>query len=212
MTETSSRKQVYIVGPSHLHPNHADISILNKHAAVAHIEGHCGMCNFSRHCKSVLENVLTLADGAPVVWMVIDWRVGNYDYEILAREGITDSPSKPNNISAAHIKQEIDDFLITKQRELLHEWLHKYPNLQLVFWCCYVRTQLGVSWRPDGKYPEVMAEFGDRALDVSQVIAPGHVRSAIADHGGHMKSETLDKVLQFIIDQVCEAKEIKHKA
>jgi len=96
------------VGPSHIHPDHTpeeSLAELHKHFIV---ESYCGMCNFSRHCKDTLEKHLLTNE--KVIWIVIDWRVGNYDYEELAKNGITDTPSRPNNISSLHITPKIDKF------------------------------------------------------------------------------------------------------
>ena len=107
--------------------------------------------------------------------MVIDWRIGNYDYENLCIHGITDTPSKPNNnITDSYIKSEEDDFFIDKQREIIHNWLDLYSNLSVVFWCCYVRTCLEISWKPEGQYASILDEFA-----VSKIISKEDIKVAI---------------------------------
>ena len=197
--EQKQHPKIYIVGPSHIHPDHADKSILDKYAPMAYIEGHCGMCNFSKHCQSVLQDVLDRAAGATVVWLVIDWRAGNYDHKELVKNGITNTPSKQCNISRRHITPEIDTELITIQRALIRRWLHAYPNLKVVFWCCYVRTHLGVTWPDEGKYPSIIKEFEDRAIDVQSIIPPEELQSHIKDRGGHLNRDGLDKLLGHIL-------------
>lgn len=192
---------LYILGPSHLHPSVADAETLDEFRRSAYIEGHCGMCNFSQHCKDVLDNVLDVAAGRPVVWMVIDWRIGNYDWKELLDRGISQTPSKPGNIHPAFITNDIDEFLIDAQISMLRERCEAHPNLRLAFWCCYVRSVLGVSWPERGKYDAVVKTFADRVIDVRRAISPEDVPAHIIDAGGHMTPCGLRKVLSLLCSE-----------
>jgi len=168
-----------LVGPSHVHPAHADETVLKEYNKVMEIEAHCGMCNFSMHCLDVLTAAVERAKGRPVVWVVIDWRCGNYDHADLNEHGITNTPSKPGNISAEHITPNSDSFLIDVQRQIIHKHLKTWPNLRVVFWCCYVRTVLGSSWKYEGTYNSIMAEFGSRCIDMRVAIPENEVSECI---------------------------------
>lgn len=194
---------VHIVAPSHFHPDATcpmSLEIYKQHGFV--IEAHIGICNFSKHSQEVLRR--HLATGNKVIWVVIDWRCGNYDYEKVGT--FPDTPSRPGNIDRQFITPEIDALLITKQRALIHDMLNEFPGqIHLLFWCAFVRTILGVSWPEEGKYDSLVEEFAQSVIDVKPFFPTLEaLQESIVDTGGHMNALGHSRMLQCLLERFPE--------
>lgn len=194
---------VYIVGPSHIHDTCLGVNkqklVCKGIVPIASL----GPPNFSTTTLRNLQHAQSLLQPEDqLVWMVADWRIGNYDvHKLQASEGLWhDTPAKPNNISYAHICQANDTALIQHQFKLIDHVISTCPNIKLIFWCLYYRTKVckSSSLPLDGQYDNVLSRYKENAIDIDNYVI-GDPSSWYKDAGGHPSMTGYDSIITMVI-------------
>lgn len=188
--------KIYIVAPSHLHSTFMESSVSDDFTTNGVIPiSSLGPPNFSFTTKNALEKAYSFTQkdiGSKMVWMVIDWRIGNYDIGKIKQDKLElffDTPAKPSNIDASFINEENDTYLINHQLRVIDKVIHEYPDIKLIFWCLYFRTKVCNTNIPQfGRYDEIMNRYKNNTIDISKItntMSVNDVKLLYKDAGGH---------------------------
>lgn len=200
---------IYMLGPSHL--DERDMKgkrqvFLNNSVIPTGIRG---LPNFSETARSELCGMWKKAAGCDergrrVVWMVIDWRCGNYDVGKLRNNRLWyDTPAKVGNISRAHINAENDAKMFRHQLKLIDHVIGEFPGIKLMFWCLYYRSKVGASCSlpEESRYDAVADRYKDHVIDIRKYEGRhGGASSWYIDAGGHPSGAGYDLILEMVRD------------
>lgn len=193
---------IYIIGPSHIHPDYTNIiqdeANLFKNCI---LDGYNGLPNWSSTIMNKLTEFSEKTD--KIIWMVSDYKFNNFNYDELKTTNnlFLDTLGYPGNVSRDFMKDEHIAFLGDHTLKAIDHIIRHFPHIKLIFWCLYKRTKANSnsSYPQNLHYDSIKKLYVDNILDIDMYTDAEQFNTLIVDEGGHPNKEgyiLLDKMIQ----------------
>lgn len=186
---------LYVLAPSHLHEEYTSQLSSDEYKELFDgmlIDPFRGIPNWSSFIPEMLQ---TQHDkGNKLVWMVIDWKANNMDYNSIkeSNDPLMRVPTLgyAGNVDFNLIGPEYMKFLGEHSMRIIDDIIARFPDIKLVFWCLYMRSRANVSSYPqEVQYNAIREKYKNNIIDIDDFTTPEEFRNNVCDRGGHPNKE-----------------------
>ena len=225
--------KIVFLSPSHLHVDNLSTLRFKTQVRLARCSIHAypGVPNYSEVIWQTVNRHQTHLNrgrlqGQPFVWLVSDYRFGNYTAASFQQrqkdvstpppkstshrsrtlfEAVTESPPRVFAVAKSSCTNEMDMLQAQRSLAAIDAVVAACPSIRLVFWCLATREELskrhkgGATFGP-GAYEKVKKRYSGKAnfVDIRECAKLRGLRMSdlIRDHGGHPN----DRGIEFLLD------------